>query len=89
MVLGSSALIVDRVDAALKDAYSASFKTVYLVTIAFGCLAILASFFTINVDGVLNEQVARKLRGVSKEAPKPKDGVEEVHDMHSDPKIAA
>jgi len=77
------------VGAALKEAYSASFKTVYLVTIAFGCLAILASSLTKDVDGMLNDQVARKLRGVSKKQPDPKDGFEDVHEMQSDPKMVA
>jgi MFS family permease len=48
---------------AYKIAYSDSFRTVYLASIAFGVLAIAASLFTHNMEDKFNNDVARKLHG--------------------------
>lgn len=48
----------------LENAYSDSFKIVYLVTIAFGGCAGIAAFFAPNMDDKMTDEVARKLQGV-------------------------
>jgi len=49
---------------AIKVAYSQAFKTVYLTSIAFGGLAVIAALFITSIDGLLTDFVARKIRGV-------------------------
>jgi hypothetical protein len=51
---------------AIKTADSQAFKTVYLTSIAFGGLSILAALFAQNIDEKLTDQVARKFRGTEK-----------------------
>jgi len=47
-------------------AYAQAFKTVYLASIAFGGLSILAALGAKNVDEKLTDQVARRFRGTKK-----------------------
>ena len=47
---------------AMKTASAEAFQTVYLTSIAFGGLAIVAAFFTSSIDDLLTDHVARKLR---------------------------
>jgi hypothetical protein len=54
--------ITPGINAAVKDAYLACFKRVYLVTIALGCFAIIGALFSRNLDDAMTEHVARKLR---------------------------
>jgi ABC-type thiamin/hydroxymethylpyrimidine transport system permease subunit len=48
---------------AVKTAYSQSFQTVFLASIAFGGMAIIAAVFSVPVDDKLNNTVAAKLAG--------------------------
>lgn len=48
---------------AVQTAYSNSIQTVFLASIAFGGMAIIAAFFTVPVDDKLNNIVAAKLAG--------------------------
>jgi MFS family permease len=54
--------ILAAVGTATQNAYSASFKTVYLTSIAFGGCAIIAAVFTRNIDDKMTGFVARKIR---------------------------
>lgn len=54
-----SAIVVN----AVKTAYSQSFQTVFLASIAFGGMAVVAAVFTVPVDDELNNTVAAKLAG--------------------------
>jgi ABC-type thiamin/hydroxymethylpyrimidine transport system permease subunit len=54
-----SAIVVN----AVKTAYSQSFQTVFLASIAFGGMAVIAAVFTVPVDDELNNTVAAKLAG--------------------------
>ncbi|KIW01794.1 uncharacterized protein PV09_06966, partial [Verruconis gallopava] len=47
----------------VKTAYASSFKTVYLVTIAFGGIAFIAALFTSNINAMLNNYVSRRIAG--------------------------
>src|SRR6185437_5736776 len=62
-VPGINPTIIAAVRDAVKVAYSQAFKTVYLTSIAFGGLAIIAALFITSVDGLLTDFVARKIRG--------------------------
>lgn len=62
-VPGISPSIIAAVENGLKTAYSESFKTVYLVTIAFGGLALIAAVFTSNIDHLLDGYVSRRIGG--------------------------
>lgn len=48
---------------ATKTAYSQAFSTVFLASIAFGGLAIIASLVSVSMDEELNNVVATKLSG--------------------------
>jgi hypothetical protein len=62
---------------AIKTADSQAFKTVYLTSIAFGGLSILAALFAQNIDEKLTDQVARKFRGTEKIEAKELVGAEQ------------
>lgn len=49
---------------AVKVANADSFRTMFLVSLAFGLSAAIASFFVGNMDDHLTDEVARKLQGV-------------------------
>lgn len=68
-VPGITPAIVRAVSSASQDAYVASFKTVYLVTIAFGVLACIAALFSQNIDDKLTDQVARRMGGIKRHTP--------------------
>ena len=63
-VPGITPNVIAAVEAALKVAYAQAFKTVYLTSIAFGGLAIIAALFTTSVDDLMTDFVARKIQGV-------------------------
>lgn len=67
---------------AVKTAYSESFRTVFLASIAFGGLAVVAALFSVNVDKELNNAVAAKLAGTgaSEEALDNVNDVEKAHE---------
>ncbi|KAF3009713.1 hypothetical protein E8E13_008921 [Curvularia kusanoi] len=53
--------ILAAVNAAVKYAYARSYQTVYLCTLPFGALLIIAALFSPNVEQYLTDEVARKL----------------------------
>ncbi|KAI9718535.1 MAG: hypothetical protein M1812_003986 [Candelaria pacifica] len=63
-VPGITPTILAAITEPLKTAYSQSFKIVYLTSIAFGGCAIVAACFAKDVDTLMTDQVARRLRGV-------------------------
>ena len=64
---------------AVKTAYSQSFQTVFLASIAFGGAAVIAALFSVSVDEKLDNVVAAKLSGTgaSQEAL---NGTEKMHE---------
>ncbi|KAJ6019441.1 hypothetical protein N7522_001508 [Penicillium canescens] len=60
---GMTDSILAAVGDAEKTAYSQSFRTVFLVSIAFGGLAIIAAVVSVPIDDKLNNVVAAKLSG--------------------------
>ncbi|KAI1618842.1 siderophore iron transporter [Exophiala viscosa] len=56
-----------RIEAAIADgvktAYSSSFKTVYLASLAFGGLAVVAALFSEDIDHLMTGYVNRRIRG--------------------------
>lgn len=63
-VPGITPTVVAAVGDAVKVAYSQAFKTVYLTSIAFGGLSIIAALFITSIDDLMTDFVARKIRGV-------------------------
>jgi hypothetical protein len=59
-----SPAIMVAVGNAVKAAYAQAFKTVYLTSIAFGGLAIIAALFITSIDDLMTDFVARKIQGV-------------------------
>ena len=55
--------IIAATGAAVKEAYAKSFRTVYLCTIPFGVLLIIAALLSPNVEKYLTDEVARKMHG--------------------------
>jgi len=72
-VPGINPTVIAAVGDAVKVAYSQAFKTIYLTSIAFGGLAIIAALFITSVDGLLTDFVARKIRGVGTKHVDPVD----------------
>ncbi|KAJ5543894.1 hypothetical protein N7494_005173 [Penicillium frequentans] len=62
-VPGMTDSILAAIGNAEKTAYSQSFRTVFLVSIAFGGLAIIAAVVSVPIDDKLNNVVAAKLSG--------------------------
>lgn len=62
-VPGMTDQISSIVTNAVKTAYSRSFQTVFLASIAFGGMAVVAAVFSVPVDDRLNNTVAAKLAG--------------------------
>lgn len=62
-VKGVNPHIISVVTEAYKTACSESFKIVYLASIAFGGLAIIAALWSPNMEHKLNDEVARRLHG--------------------------
>ncbi|RAK94022.1 siderophore iron transporter [Aspergillus costaricaensis CBS 115574] len=63
-VPGMTASILGKVTEAVKTAYSQSFRTVFLASIAFGGLSVIAACFAEGVDARFTKDVAAKLGGV-------------------------
>jgi len=61
-VPGINTKIEGAVGSALQDAYSQSFRTVYLASIAFGACAIIACFFSGDIDQYLTNYVSRRIQ---------------------------
>ncbi|KAF1916634.1 fungal trichothecene efflux pump [Ampelomyces quisqualis] len=60
-VPGISPAIIAATRTAVKDAYTLSFRTVYLCTLPFGVLLIIAASLSPNVEHYLTDEVARKM----------------------------
>lgn len=63
-VPGITPAIIAAVGEAEKVANAQAFKTVYLTSIAFGGLSIIAALFITPIDDLMTDYVARKFRGV-------------------------
>jgi hypothetical protein len=61
--------IIAVTGAAVKHAYSLAFRTVYLCTLPFGVLLIIAALLSPNVEKYLTDEVARKLHQSEKSEP--------------------
>jgi len=61
MVPGVTNTIVTTASSAMKEAYSKSFSMVFLASISFGGVAIIAAFFVPNISGKLSHEVVRRL----------------------------
>jgi hypothetical protein len=78
-VPGISPEIIAATGAAVKDAYALSFRTVYLCTLPFGALLIIAGLFSPNVEQYLTDEVARKMHGkTEKDEVAMKENVDDV-----------
>lgn len=60
-VEGISPEIIAATGGAVKEAYAATFRVVYLCTLPFGALLIIAALFSPNVEQYLTDEVARKM----------------------------
>jgi Fungal trichothecene efflux pump (TRI12) len=79
-VPGITPTVIAAVGDAVKVAYSQAFKTVYLTSIAFGGLSIIAALFITSIDDLMTDFVARKIRGVE---TKPIGSVRRTEKMES------
>jgi hypothetical protein len=67
-VPGISAPVIQAAGLAVKKAYVSAFRTTYLAAIGFGAAAIIAAFFTQNIDrGMKNSDRAVRLENETKE----------------------
>jgi hypothetical protein len=71
---GIIAIVGDQV----KHAYSLAFRTVFLCTLPFGVLLLIASVLSPNVEDYLTDEVARKLGGGEKTAVVRKEMIDEA-----------
>lgn len=76
-VPGMTPATKSAIELGVKIANAQSFRTMFLVSLAFGFTAVIASWFIGNMDAHLTDEVARKLQGVSGEK-KEEHGVEKV-----------
>lgn len=60
-VPGVTQRIVEIAVAAMKTAYFKAFKVVYVTSLAFGCCAVIASWWTPRVEDRLTHDVVRRL----------------------------
>jgi hypothetical protein len=64
-VPGITPTIEEAVGHAVKHAYSMSFRTVFLCTLPFGAIILVAAVISPNVEDYLTDDVARRLQGKS------------------------
>jgi len=64
-VSGYNTAVGEAVGHAVKQAYSMSFRTVFLCTIPFGAIILVAALISPNVEQYNTNDVARKLQGKS------------------------
>lgn len=62
-VPGASAAVLQAIADPIKQAYTLSFRTVFLCTLPFGVITIIAAILCPNVEDYMTDQVARKLQG--------------------------
>lgn len=68
-VPGITPEIISVTGVAVKHAYSLAFRTVYLCTLPFGVLLLIAAVLSPNVEKYLTDEVARKLHHGEKSEP--------------------
>ncbi|KAF2119557.1 fungal trichothecene efflux pump [Lophiotrema nucula] len=68
-VPGITTEIITVVGAEVKHAYSLAFRTVFLCTLPFGVLLLIAAVLSPNVEQYLTDEVARKLQNDEKNEP--------------------
>lgn len=64
-VKGITPAIEEAVGHAVKHAYSMSFRTVFLCTLPFGAIILVAALISPNIEDYLTDDVARRLQGKS------------------------
>jgi hypothetical protein len=69
-VPGINATIIDAYGSAQKDSYSESFSTVYLTSVAFGLVALVASYWAPNVDLLMTSFLNKRIDGVQIAPPR-------------------
>lgn len=62
-VQGVNSTILAAIGEGTKSAYAASFKTVYLSTLAFGFTALIVSFFTTDINEYMTSFVNKTVSG--------------------------
>ncbi|KAL1889494.1 hypothetical protein Sste5346_008872 [Sporothrix stenoceras] len=80
-VPGMTSVIEAAIGDGVKTAYASSFKIVYLVALAFSAIAVIASFFTADIDKQMNNYVSRRIGGTVATTDVPKD-VTIQHNAH-------
>lgn len=80
-VPGMTTLIEEAIQDGVKTAYASSFKIVYLAAVAFSAIAVIASFFTADIDKHMNNYVSRRIGGTVATTDVPKDVTIE-HNAH-------
>ena len=80
-VPGINEKILVVVGHAVKHAYAMSFRTVFLCTLPFGFLILIAAVISPNIEEYLTDDVARKLHG-SGIAETQADGTEKIEHLH-------
>ncbi|KAK1091215.1 hypothetical protein LTR48_006754 [Friedmanniomyces endolithicus] len=77
-VPGINADVLAAIGSPIKQAYAMSFRTVFLCTLPFGAILLLAAiFYCPNMEDYLTDEVARKLQGVATEPKMEGKGDEE------------
>lgn len=66
-IQGLTPEIINQGATAYRYAYADAYRTIFLVSLAFGGLAILVSFFIPDIDALMGGKVAAKLSGREKE----------------------
>lgn len=61
-VPGMNGQILEALSVATRDAYSHAFKIVYLATLAFTAIGLIASFFVTDVEEFLTDYVNKTIR---------------------------
>jgi hypothetical protein len=64
-VPGANSNIIAAIGAGTKSAYAASFSTVYLSSLAFGGVALIASFFVTDIEAYMTSFVNKTVAGKS------------------------
>ncbi|KAK8868407.1 siderophore iron transporter [Apiospora arundinis] len=65
-VPGINSTIIEAFSTAQKDSYSRSFAVIYLNTIAFGGVALIASYWSPNVDSMMTNFVNKRVDGIQR-----------------------
>ena len=65
-VPGMTPTVLGVFTTAVKDSYSASFRTVYLSSLAFSGIALIAAFFTTDVDAYMTSFLNKRVDGTQR-----------------------